>query len=185
MKRTVLILVLALLTACAPQSAESSSSTEISNDMNVAASAPASTVQYTSSLGFSAAYDPTLFAIDEPDDESVKREQLAIKSLEEINGFPVCFRVTFLDASNVEEGVDSLYRQMNLNHASEEVTFGSDHYAATRLTYDNHHTDSYAVGECYVTEQNGAVFNVEISSYYHPSDDLLAGVYAILDSLTF
>ena len=63
----------------------------------------------------------------------------------------------------------------------EEVTFGSGDYSATHLAYN----EQYAVGEIYVTEQGGNVFSVEISSYYQPSEELLASAYAILDSVTF
>ena len=196
MRQIIPILALALLlTSCSPRSVESggSSLTDISNDVSSAEmseSAPA--VQLTSELGCSVSYDPDLFTARDHEDEYHKHiTQFIVESNWENAGFTLNVRVTPLDVSSVEEAVNQMCGSMSLDTAHEvgirneaireEVTFGSGDYSATHLTYN----EQYAVGEIYVTEQSGNVFSVEISSYYQPSEELLASAYAILDSVTF
>ena len=196
MRRIIPILVLALLlTSCSPRSVGSSSraspvDTSIGSDSELSKSAPA--VQFNSELGCSVTYDPELFTARDYEDEYQKRiTQFIVESSWENAGFTLNVRVTLLDASSVEEAVNQMCGSMNLDTAHEvgirneaireEVTFGSGDYSATHLAYN----EQYAVGEIYVTEQSGNVFSVEISSYYQPSEELLASAYAILDSVTF
>ena len=196
MKRTVLILALALLlTSCAPRGAEGGGSglTNASSGVSSAEiSEPAPAVQFTSELGCSVTYDPEFFTVRDHEDEYHKRiTQFIVESNWENAGFTLNVRVTPLDAPSVEEAVNQMCGSMNLDTTHEvgirneaireEVTFGSGDYSAIRLTYN----EQYAVGEIYVTAQNGNVFSVEISSYYQPSEELLASAYAILDSVIF
>lgn len=147
------------------------------------------TVRFDSKLGCSLTYDPTFFTVEDVEDEYLKSQSidpitcLSLQSIWENSGFPVCVRLMPLDASSVEEAVNNMYGSMNLDDFVEETTFGGNHYSATHLTYYTH--TSYAVGEIYVTEQNGTVFKAEVSSFYQPSEELLAHAYAILDSITF
>ena len=190
MKRIALILALALLLAsCAPRGAETGGSSGSADPSSgVETGDPAAAAQYTSELGFSITYDPTLFVLGDPADTNGL--QFAMESIKEIRDFPVCFRVTILEASSVEEVINKgLLGNLDCTHVvgvrdeviREEVTFGAGPYPATLLTYNQ----AYAVGEHYVTEQNGALYDVEVSSYRQPPEELLAGAYAILDSVTF
>lgn len=148
------------------------------------------TVRFDSKLGCSLAYDPIFFAAEDVEDEYLKSQSiesvmcLAVQSIWENNDFPVLVTVTPLDASSVEKAINDEYALLDLDAPVEETTFGKDNrYSSTHLTYHAH--TGYAVNESYVTEQNGTVFEVRVSSYYRPSEDLLARAYAILDSITF
>lgn len=198
-------LVLLMLSACAsgkaeigteqPQSAGvpetvPSDSSEVQTD-------PAETAQlvrFDSKLGCSTTYDPAVFTAKDYEDEYYKRiTQFIVESDWENDGFTLNVRVTPLDASSVEEAVDEVVSSRAVDKTyvvelrdeveviREEVTFGSGRYPAVRLTY----YEQYAVGEIYVTEQNGTVYEVDVSSYYQPPEELLTQAYAILDSITF
>lgn len=181
----MLILALTLLlTSCSPRNVESGGSSSpvdasIGSDSEMSKSA--STVQYTSKLGCSVTYDPNLFVVKDIEDENLKHTAcFAVESIWEDRNFTLNIMVTPLDFPSVEGAVNDMVNgSRNVDGSGEEVSFGR--YTATRLTYN----EVYAVGEIYVMEQSGNVFSVEISSYYQPSEELLASAYAILDSVIF
>lgn len=206
----LLALILLMLSACASTGAEVSGQPEPSGTVSqpeptgtpeTAPSDPPETqtepvetaqlVRFESQLGCSVAYDPALFTAEDHEDEYYKRiTTFTVESVWEDDGFPLIVFVEPLDASSVEDAVNvECLRNLDEPHEvgvvnkpfREEVTFGAGDYPAVRLPYN----EIYAVGEIYVTEQNGAVYKVEVSSYYQPPEDLLAQAYAILDSITF
>lgn len=205
-KRAALLLVpvLLMLSACAPTSTEEDGATKQPEPPNALETAPsdspeiqtdpvemAQLVRFDSQLGCSAAYDPAFFTAEDHEDEYYKRiTGFHVESTWENNGFYLWVGVKPLDASSVEEAVnDESLRAVDKTHEGElrgevirkDVTFGTGDYPAVRLTYN----EQYAVGEIYVTEQNGTVYGVEVSSYYQPPEELLTQAYAILDSITF
>lgn len=203
----LLALALLMLSACASPGAEGPGQPEPSgtagqseptgtpetapNDSQTEPVETAQLVRFESQLGCSAAYDPALFTAEDNEDEYYKRiTGCCVKSVWENEGFPLNVFVEPLDASSVEDAVNvECQRNLDGPHEvgvvnepfREEVTFGAGDYPAVRLTYN----EVYAVGEIYVTEQNGGVYKVEVSSYYQPPEDLLTQAYAILDSITF
>lgn len=198
----LLALVLLTLTSCAPSNTakeDAAKQPEPLNALKVEISDPPVIktdiddtqyiVRFDSKLGCSLTYDPIFFAAEDIEDEYLKLQPigsvvcLAVQSIWENGPFPICVRVTPLDATSVENAIDDMYSSMNLDDTAEETTFGSNNYSATHLTYYTH-TD-YAVAEIYVTEQNGTVFMVEVCSFYQPPKQLLTHAYAILDSITF
>lgn len=194
-KIAALLSAMALLTlaACAPTGTERDNATkqpEPPNALETAFSDPPETqtdpvetaelVRFDSHLGCSAAYDPAFFTAEDHEDEYDKRiTGFCVESIWENSGFPLTVRVEPLDASSVEEAISNDIG--TTDGPGEEAEFGAGHYPAVHLTYN----EAYAVGEIYVTEQNGAVFKAEISSYYQPPEELLAQAYAIVDSITF
>lgn len=206
MKRKIFALPLALaflfLISCAPSGAENDDTTQQPEPPNALESEPSDpletqtdpvdisdTVHFDSQLGCSADYDPLFFTAEDYEDEYYKCiVGFYMSSIWEKNGFEIWVGVNPLDASSVEEAVDYLCQEMNVDRTHdnevirEDVTFGSGHYTATHLTYQQ---CGYAVGNVYVTKQNGTVFEVTLSSYYNPPEKELALAYAILDSITF
>ena len=199
----LLALVLLALASCAPVSTEKEDSTkqpdppdaletetsDFPETLTVPVNIP-DTVRFDSKLGCSLAYDPIFFEAEDVEDEYLKSQSiepvicLAVQSIWENNGFPVLVTVTPLDASSIEEAINDEYGLLDLDAPVEETTFGEDsRYSGTHLTYHTH--TSYAVNESYVTEQNGTVFEVQVSSYYQPSEELLAHAYAVVDSIAF
>ena len=187
-------LALLTLTACAPTSTEKDDATKQPEPPNALETAlsdspkiqtdpveTAQLVRFESQLGCSATYDPAFFTARDHEDEYWKRiTGFYVESSWENDGFHIWVGVEPLDAPSVEDAVkDQSLRVMD--GPGEEAFFGADHYPAILLTYN----EVYAVGETYVTEQNGTVYKVEVSSYYQPSEELLTQAYAILDSITF
>ena len=201
-----LLIASALLTlaACAPTSTEKDDATKHPEPPNALETSPsdspeiqpapvetAQLIRFDSQLGCSATYDPAFFTARDHEDEYWKRiTGFYVESTWENDGFHLWVGVIPLDTSSVEEAVsDESLRTLDKTHGvgprgeviRKDVTFGTGDYPAVRLTYN----EVYAVGEIYVTEQNGTVYEVEISSYYQPSKELLTQAYAILDSITF
>lgn len=201
-----LLSALALLTlaACAPTSTEKDDATKQPEPPNALETAPsdspeiqtgpvetAQLIRFDSQLGCSATYDPVLFTAGDFEDEYNQRITcFSVHSVWENSGFPLIVRVEPMDASSVEEAInDESLGTVDKTHEvglrgeviRKDVTFGTGDYPAVRLTYN----EVYAVGEIYVTEQHGTVYEVEISSYYQPPEELLTQAYAILDSITF
>ena len=137
-------------------------------------------VRHTSWMGYAMTYDPARFTLTEGEDG------VDYYLAETVEGRPnVYIAVSLVEGLTAEETVEGLRLQQDIQEEGETVALGANRYAATYLRWAQGAGSNDQVTEFYVTEQNGAVFLIEVGNFVDGQEGYGARLRAMLDTLTF